>query len=228
MKLASLIDDYRSCEAQLAQAIQSENAAAIRELDIRMTWFRNVIRDFPVLSQDDKRLQIAFFMEVVAQTTDLEPTLPPLSDLSTIMDGHITQEMRNGEQPDCETLAMLEGTNLRVSAIGRDLRYRYASPAAGRFHNMPTEAFENLHLIDLIGRERFEKRARGYLERCFAGEDVSYCYYLDTEAHGRLLLECRMLAQYGTGDHADGAVIVLRDLTNGYTDPVKSAEANRI
>ena len=73
-----------------------------------------------------------------------------------------------------------------------------------------------------------EKRASGYLQRCLAGEEVCYCYYLDIPDGNRMLLECRMLPHYGADDYCDHAILIVRDLTRGVVDPLRSAEENRV
>ncbi|MCI5078422.1 hypothetical protein [Oricola sp.] len=249
MQLSSLVDDYRSCEAALARAIENECDDVVRELDVKMAWLRKVIRAFPATRPDEKRLQIDFFMDVVSQATDADRDVPALVDLEWIvqrnlgpdvethvaapegevaLDGETGRALLDNHQPRADVLAMIERTNLRMALIGRDWRYRYTSPANGQFHSMPVEAFREKHLADLIGDRRFNGRARAYLQRCFKGEDVTYCYFLETKSRGRLLLECRMLSQRASDESESGAIIVVRDLTNGYRDPVQSAVENHL
>lgn len=246
MELSSLIDDYRRCETELFSAIRGEDAAAIRELDIRMSWLRTVIREFNAKTETERGLQIDFFLDVVSKTSDQNPDMPPMADLRKVIDRNIVahqmgcaptrrdEARRIGTRiaetgpNDEDTLAMIENSNLRISVIDRDMRYRYASPASCRFHGMSPDDFKGQHLADVIGKKRYEKRAKAYLQRCFAGEDLSYCFYIDKEPHGRLLQECRLVPQYGAEDRIDGAIVILRDLTLGICDPVRSAEANLI
>ncbi|WP_223476328.1 PAS domain-containing protein [Oricola indica] len=249
MDLSSLIDDYRHCETALSRAIQVEDSAAIRELDIRMRWFRNSIRDASSKCMFERRMQIDFFMDLVSKTTDHSADKPPLSDLHAVIDRYVADgaKSRGNDRnatpaldaelgrrifedglPDREAMSMIELTNLRISTVGTDWRIGYTSPANGRFHGKPPDAIHDRHIVELIGDRRFEKRARAYLERCFGGEDLSYCYYLDTEDHGRLLLECQMLTQRRSDDAVGGAIIVMRDLTEDFRDPIRSAEENRV
>ena len=63
MQLSSLIGDYEICVSRLFAAIEAEDLAVIRELDIRMSWLRKAIRDFPAISEKNRRLQIEFFLD---------------------------------------------------------------------------------------------------------------------------------------------------------------------
>ena len=246
MNLSALIGDYRICASRLFAAIEAEDLAVIRELDIRMSWLRDTIRDYPALSETDKRRQIEFFVDLLSNTTDQNRDVPPIADLRIVIDRNITEfagertaplrddaeaiasQLARNNLPDEHAIAAIETSNLRISVIGSDMRYRYTSPANARFHGMAIEDIEGMHMRDLIGRERFEKRARAYFERCFAGEDLSYCYYLDTEMHGRVLQECRMIPQYGPDGQAIGAIVMMREIKTGHPDPVRSAEENRV
>lgn len=246
MNLSALIGDYQICASRLFAAIEAEDLAVIRELDIRMSWLRDTIRDFPAISETDRRRQIEFFVDLLSDTTDQNRDVPPLSDLRVVIDRNImgfartraaplrdqaeaiASQLAHNNLPDEHAVAAIEMSNLRISVIGRDMRYRYTSPANARFHGMAIEDIEGMHMRDLIGRERYDRRAKAYFERCFAGEDLSYCYYLDTERHGRVLQECRMIPQYGPDGEATGAIVMMREIDTGHIDPVRSAEDNRV
>jgi len=246
MNLSSLIGDYQTCTSRLFAAIEAEDLAVIRELDIQMSRLRDTIRDFPANSEADKRRQIKFFVDLLSKITDQHQDVPPLADLRAVIDRNITEftrerttPLRDHAQsiasqlarislPDEHAVSAIEMSNLRISVIGRDMRYRYTSPANARFHDIPIEDFEGMHLRDLIGRDRFERRAKAYFERCLAGEDLSYCYYLNTQKHGQVLQECRMIPQYGADREAIGVIVMMREIKTGHLDPVRSAEENRV
>ncbi len=246
MKLPSLISEYRTCEKALHEAIKAERVASIREYDIRMNWLRNVIRDHVATSLSDKLMQIEFFMEPISQASDIDPVNTLFADLRAVitryvgaapesatrkqvqMPGGQSAQLIRKPEKDTDLTAMIEKTNLRIAAFGKDLRYTYASPANGRYHDMPAREICGKHVSELIGNTRYEKRAKRYFDKCFGGEDQCYYYYLDSERHGRQLLECRMLAQRDADNDVLGAVVIMRDLTNGFDDPVRSAEENRV
>lgn len=249
MQLSSLIDEYKACEKALYRAIRTEHIAAIREYDIRMNWLRNVIRDFFAPSVDERMLQVSFFMDTISQASDISPHSALFTDVRAVIERYVaetppratpaTRETSDAaianvpdlvEAPDrcSELVAMIENTDLRISAFDRDFRYTYTSPANSQFYHIPQQAFRGQHVTEMIGEDRFEKRAKAYFDKCLAGEDQCYYYYLDNEERGRQLLECRMLRQYDSKNEALGALILMRDLTDGFADPVRSAEENRI
>jgi PAS domain S-box-containing protein len=244
MKLPSLISEYRVCERALHEAIKAERVASIREYDIRMNWLRNIIREHIATSPSDKLMQIEFFMESISLASDIAPVDTLFSDLRAIVTRYVAKtpaahnqvEIPGGpggqliKKPEKTTdfTAMIEKTDLRIAAFGKDLRYTYVSPANGRYHDMPAREICGRHVSELIGNARYEKRAKRYFDKCFGGEDQCYYYYLDSKRHGRQLMECRMLAQRDADNDVLGAVVLMRDLTNGFDDPLRSAEENRV
>src|SRR5712671_5132951 len=72
----------------------------------------------------------------------------------------------------------------RISIVGRDFRYQRVNPAFERRYGMPAETFVGKHVADFLGMEGFERTAKAYYDRCFAGEEVSYAEWF-TLAFGR-------------------------------------------
>ncbi|MFZ2103583.1 MAG: PAS domain-containing protein [Oricola sp.] len=250
MRLPSLIEEYKKCEEALREAIRTERIASVRECDIRMNWIRRVIREFDAKTARDRLLQTEFFLTPISQAADIHPTNSLFDDLRTIIRRYVgagagpgkpRQTVRAPVVPrvdiaaivtrsrlQAEAIEAIERTDLRVSVIDRDMRYTYTSPANARFHDRPSDEIVGRHVSELIGTERFEKRAKAYFEKCFDGEDQCYYFYLESERDGIHLLECRMLSAHDNDDVPNSAIVLLRDLTNAIIDPIASAEANRI
>lgn len=239
MQLSSLIDEYKDCEKALYKAIHSEQVALIRECDIRMNWIRNVIRDFFATNPWERLQQIDFFMNAISQAADLGTHSTLFADARAVIERYIAgTTARDETAPEPAEAAapedipeiggMIERTDLRISAFDRDFRYTYTSPANGRFYGMPQDAFTGRHVSEVIGDERYEKRAKAHFEKCLAGENQCYYYHLDCEKHGRLLLECQMLRQYDADNDALGAVVIIRDVTGRIPDPARAAEESAI
>jgi PAS domain S-box-containing protein len=66
-----------------------------------------------------------------------------------------------------------------IAIVGPDYRYRRVNPAHGRFWRIPLEEIIGMHARDVIGREAFERLAKPHLDRCFAGEEVSFAEWID-------------------------------------------------
>jgi len=99
----------------------------------------------------------------------------------------------------------------RISIIGRDYRYQRVNPAFERRWGMPTETIVGMHVADLLGVEVFEK-AKAYLDRCFAGEEVSYAGWFTTSL-GRHYWAVTHSPLRPDSDLVEAALVIIRDLS---------------
>lgn len=233
MELADLIGNYRSCETALGEAIGSDANAAIRELDVRMRWLRANIRDHAPTCETERSQQVSFFIEAIADASDMTTDSPLFEDLRSVIE---RQPPRAAPDPTAQPvfnfgpnpLEKIERSDIRILAADRNLNCLYASPASNAGFPIPAGRLVGRNMYEIIGSERFDKRARRYFDRCLAGDDQCYCVYEDLDDGRRQLLECRLLAQRDVNGSVVGMIIVLRDLTANVADPIASAEANRI
>jgi C4-dicarboxylate-specific signal transduction histidine kinase len=87
---------------------------------------------------------------------------------------------------------------------------------------MPAETIVGMHVADLLGMESFEQMAKAYLDRCFAGEEVSYADWLTTP-FGRRYSEVTYSPLRPESERVEAALVIIRDLT----DHVLASEALR-
>jgi PAS domain S-box-containing protein len=113
------------------------------------------------------------------------------------------------------TRQVFESSPDLISIVGRDLRYQRVNPAFERRYGIPMEAFIGKHKTDFIGADDFERTARPYYDRCFAGEEVNYAGWFD---HTHLSLGRRYIAVTYTplrpdSELVDAVLTISRDLT---------------
>jgi len=113
----------------------------------------------------------------------------------------------------------------RISIVGRDYRYQRVNPAVERRWGMPAEAIVGMHVADLLGMEAFEQTAKAYLDRCFAGEEVSYAEWF-TFSHGRRYLAVTHSPLRPDSERVEAALLIIRDLTEHVlaADALREAE----
>jgi PAS domain S-box-containing protein len=70
-----------------------------------------------------------------------------------------------------------------IAILGRDYRFQRVNPAYEHDWEIPAETIVGMHAADLLGLEMFEK-VKSNLERCFAGEHLSYADWF-TNSLGR-------------------------------------------
>jgi PAS domain S-box-containing protein len=110
------------------------------------------------------------------------------------------------------TQQMFETSADRLSIVGRDYRYQRANPAFGLRWGMSAGAIVGMHVADLLGVESFEQMAKPYLDRCFAGEEVSYTDWLATPL-GRRYSAVTYSPLRPESQRVEAALVIIRDLT---------------
>jgi PAS domain S-box-containing protein len=110
------------------------------------------------------------------------------------------------------TQQMFETSSDSLSIVGRDYRYQRANPAFERRWGMPAGTIAGMNVADLLGMESFEKMAKAYLDRCFAGEEVSYIDWLTTPL-GRRYSAVTYSPLRPESKRVEAALVIIRDLT---------------
>jgi len=77
---------------------------------------------------------------------------------------------------------------------------------------MSAETIVGMHVADLLGMEVFEQTAKAYLDRCFAGEEVSYAEWF-TFSHGRRYLAVTHSPLRPDSERVEAALLIIRDLS---------------
>jgi PAS domain S-box-containing protein len=124
------------------------------------------------------------------------------------------------------TRQVFESSPDRISIVGRDYRYQRVNPAFERRFAMPAETFVGEHVADFLGREGFEQAAKAYLDRCFAGEDVSYAEWF-TLSLGRRYLAVTHSPLRPASERVEAALVIVRDLTEHVLASEALREAQR-
>ena len=104
--------------------------------------------------------------------------------------------------------------------VGRDYTYRRVNPVFARRWGMPAEEIVGMRMVDLAGKEPFEETYKPNLDRCFAGEEVSFGGWFPTP-DGRRYLVATYSPLRPDSERVEAALAVTRDLT----DRVRASEA---
>jgi len=121
-------------------------------------------------------------------------------------------DMTERKRAEYLTRQVFESSPDRISIIGRDYRYQRVNPAFERRWGMAAETIVGMHVADLLGMESFEQTAKTYLDRCFAGEEVSYAEWF-TLSFGRRYLTLTHSPLRPDSERVEAALVIVRDLT---------------
>src|SRR2546427_1023108 len=126
--------------------------------------------------------------------------------LVTIMD--ITERKR----AEYLTGHMFEASPDAVYIVGRDYRYQRVNAAFERRWRMPAERIVGMRVDELSGVEPFDETYKPNLDRCFAGDDVSFVGWFPTPA-GRQYLAATYSPLRPDSERVEAALAITRDLT---------------
>jgi PAS domain S-box-containing protein len=101
----------------------------------------------------------------------------------------------------------------RISIVGRDYRYQRVNPAFERKWKLPAEKVVGLHVSTFMGMENFQQTAKPYLDRCFAGEEVSYGEWFATLSDGRRYWAVTQSPLRPESERVEAAIVIIRDVT---------------
>jgi PAS domain S-box-containing protein len=118
------------------------------------------------------------------------------------------------ERKRAETLTatVFERAPDAMSIIGRDYRHRRVNPVYERNLRMPAERIVGKHISELLGAEVFEQTVKPNLDRCFAGEEVTFAEWF-TYPRGRLYLAITYSPLRLESERVEAALAVGRDIT---------------
>ena len=104
-----------------------------------------------------------------------------------------------------------------ISIVGRDYRYQRVNPVYERRTGIPAEGFVGVHLSEANGAEAFEQTIKPTLDRCFAGEEVSYAEWF-TNPLGRRYMAMTYTPLRPGSEQVEAALVITRDLTDHMQD----------
>ena len=244
--LTKLITQIRLLEEELAAAIDADKDSSIVALDRQLTNALDRIRSFKPEDATTRKRQINFLLDhLLTPYQDLYET-DTLSDIRRLVDeyvhsnhpakiispeservvGHVGKSGYSAFQEIVNSGVCLDNlfeSDLRISIINCDGKYQNTSRGNAAFYGLYPDDFRDLHVSRIIGDERYDRRARVHLEKCFDGSCIQYFHELSDEAES--VVSCEMLPYRPNGSEPKGAVVIMRDITNdidGKNQPVLS------
>src|SRR5256885_5374403 len=105
-----------------------------------------------------------------------------------------------------------------VCIVGSDYRFQRLNPVAARIFGTSIERAMATAMPEVIDPPGFEQRVKPALDRCFAGEEVSYAGWIDTKGPGRRYPAATHSPLRPTSDRVEAVLSIARDLTDHMED----------
>ena len=98
-----------------------------------------------------------------------------------------------------------------ICIVGRDYRYRRSNPVYARRWGIAVEQIVGTHVSELLGLDAFYRTIKPNLDRCFAGEEVTFEWF--SKFRGRLHLAVSYSPLRSGSEEVEAALVIQRDLT---------------
>ena len=193
--LNSAIEEYGRIDRALVGEIQGrQDETVIKNLSCKLNGLHQVISEAEPLNDTETLRQIMFFLNLA------ERWVEPSSDL------HVAKRLVSRRLASSQ----LNETGARISLINSQFRYEMTTRGNREFYRLEEDGIIGRHVGEVIGEDRFEGRARKFLENTFAGVRQEYYHLLET-AEGRRIMKCIMEPRPGISGTM--ALVTMIDVT---------------
>jgi len=233
--LTKLISQVSQLEDELVAAIDADREASIIRLDSQLCEALDRLKQFRPEDAATRKRQIFFLLDQLLAPYQELKDADALSDIRSLIDEYVrTNNPARVIPPESEKIAghvaksdysafqeivnsgicmdNLFDSDLRNSILDLKGNYQKTSRGNADFYGLSTGDFHDLHVSRIIGDERYERRAKVHLEKCFYGACIQYYHEIEDEAES--IVSCEMLPYRPTGAEPLGAVVIMRDITN--------------
>ena len=194
-------DDKARLLASLDRIFVSETVDAFVEQLVAIAEGRAFFEAETVLQTlKGERLTVLFTITFPASSARFDSVLVTVTDIT------------ERKQAEYLTRQVFESSPDAVAVIGRNYRYQRVNPVYERNWSMRAETIVGMHVAELRGGDAFEQALKANLDRCFAGEQVSYGEWLTT-AVGRVYHVRTYTALRSPSNEVNAALVISRDLT---------------
>ena len=155
-----------------------------------------------------ERLRVLFAMTFPPPPARLDRVLATLVDVT------------KGRRAEYLAGHVFETSPDAVYIVGKDYTYRRVNPVFARRWRLAAEEILGMRMADLTGKELFEETYKPNLDRCFAGEEVSFGGWFPTPG-GLRYLAATYSPLRPESERVEAVLAVTRDLT----ERVRASEA---
>lgn len=222
MTLDPLISEFDATERALARAVRDDHGRdSCASLLRRSADLLDLIETYQPRNATERRDKAFFFLRrglsgsgLTASGRDIDIALALSAVPPDGKDAPLVPAAANAPavMSSQTVIDYVRASRERVSLIDQEYRYVATSEANARRYNTRPVRMTGLHLVEIIGRERFEGRTRARIDACLAGEPQEY-YHRDGDDADPRIQRCQMkpITLSGLGPMV---VVYMRDVTD--------------
>ena len=109
--------------------------------------------------------------------------------------------------------SIIESSTDLVSLVDKDFVYRIVNNTYLAYFQMKREDIEGKPVVELLGKDTFEKIIKNRMARCFEGEVIEYDEWFDFSAKKRRYIHVTYFPQRGIDGTIEGVVVSGSDIT---------------
>lgn len=225
---------FQQAEAELGRVINANATHQIRCAESRLSEVHSAICRYPSQTPAEVSAQLRFLLDRLVRQSGADYDSIDYRELCNILTSRLEALVgtphqrlaaagsRAPSQPVHEdfldTLSvsdMVSQTADRVSIISTDYRYIRTSIGNADFYEANPASLLGKHVGEVIGKTRFETRARARFDACFNGAPQDYSHALEMGSEYRVM-NCRMSPLRDRHNVLVGAQVTMRDVTSFY------------
>jgi PAS domain S-box-containing protein len=124
----------------------------------------------------------------------------------------VCEDITQRKRAESLTTRVFESAPDGICIVGRDYRYRRANPVYAKRWGVAADRIVGMHISEPLGKDAFEHVLKTNLDRCFAGEEVTFEWW--SEARGRRYLTVTYSPLRSDSKEVEAALVIQRDLTD--------------
>lgn len=214
-KLDLLISHYKSLDEQLRLEIEADREVdAIQVLDQQLQQVLSNLQHYRAPDRQEAFKHLMFFLGS-GQASDQLPVRPPDTEVMhhLLTDYLLKEQMAPLPVAEPDLKSIIDNSANRISLINLNHEYQFTSHSNAAHYGATQEEIQSKHVSQIIGSQRFERRARGYFDKCFSGELVEYAHTLGDDAEQTSFLKCRMQPHFDSSGAVAGAIVTMTDIS---------------
>ena len=214
-KLDLLISHYNALDEQLRLEIEADREVdAIQILDQQLQQVLTSLQTYRAPDRQEAFKHLMFFLGS-GQNSELMPGRSPDTEVMhhLLTDYLLKEQIAPLPVAEPDLKSIIDHSANRISLINLDHEYQFTSHSNAAHYGATQDVIQGRHVAQIIGDQRFGRRAKRFFDKCFSGELVEYAHTLSDDTAKTTFLKCRMQPHFDSSGAIAGAIVTMTDIS---------------
>ena len=214
-KLDLLISHYKALDEQLRLEIEADREIdAIHVLDSQLQQVLTSLKHYRAPDRREAFKHLMFFLGS-GQAADPMPVRAPDTDVMhhLLTDYLLKEQLAPLPVAEPDLKSIIDNSANRISLINLDHQYQFTSHSNAANYSATQDDIQGKHVAQIIGSQRFDRRASRFFDKCFSGELVEYAHTLGDDTGEPTFMKCRMQPHFDSDGAIAGAIVTMTDIS---------------